>query len=140
MKLEFSRQIVEKYSKYEISWKSDQWEPSCSTLTNGLYEANSRFFNFANVHPPPPQKKAGVAGSDRTWRVTWRAEAVLPRHCGVKLAEKNKALVSTKCDVRVECESRNIYLGGRFQETRVAASQMSNNVSSLILLLFMALL
>ena len=58
---------------------------------------------------------------------------------GVKLAKK-KALVSTECDVRVGCESRNIYFGGRFQETSVAASQMPTNVSSLIFLLFMALL
>ena len=39
--------------------KSDQWDPSCSTRTDGLDEANSRFFNFANVpRIPPPQKKS----------------------------------------------------------------------------------
>jgi len=34
MKSEFSRQIYEKYSNTKISWKSDQWEPSCSVRTN----------------------------------------------------------------------------------------------------------
>jgi hypothetical protein len=52
MKLEFSRQIFEKILKYKISWKSVQWEPSCSVWTDGRTdrndEANSRFFRFAN--------------------------------------------------------------------------------------------
>jgi len=105
--------------------------------TDGTDEANSRFFNFANA---PKKKIQHVAGSERAW-VTWQADAVLPRHSGVKLAKKKKkALVSTKCDVCVGCESRNIYLGGRFQETSVAAaSPMPTNVSSIILWLFMAL-
>jgi len=30
MKLEFSGQILEKYSDNQISWKSVHWEPSCS--------------------------------------------------------------------------------------------------------------
>jgi len=33
-KLKFSRQVFEKYS-YQISWKSVQWESSCSIRTDG---------------------------------------------------------------------------------------------------------
>jgi len=42
MKLEFSRQIFEKL-KYNISWKSFQWEQSCSMWTDGLDEAKRHF-------------------------------------------------------------------------------------------------
>jgi hypothetical protein len=39
--------------KYQISWKSAQWEPSCSMHKDGWLdrneEANSRFCNFANM-------------------------------------------------------------------------------------------
>ena len=35
MKLAFSRQIFEKPLKYQISWKSAHWEPSCSMRTDG---------------------------------------------------------------------------------------------------------
>ena len=35
MKLEFSRHIFEKILKYQISWKSVQWEPSFSVRTDG---------------------------------------------------------------------------------------------------------
>jgi len=31
---------------YQISWKSVQWEPSCSMRTNGHDEANSRISQF----------------------------------------------------------------------------------------------
>ena len=37
-----------KIMKYQISWKSVQWEPSCSMRTDG-HEANNRFSNFANA-------------------------------------------------------------------------------------------
>ena len=33
-------------SKYKISWKSVQWEPSYSMRTDGQYEANRRFSQF----------------------------------------------------------------------------------------------
>jgi len=50
MMLEFSGQIVERYSKYQISWKSVQWEPSYSMWTDGRTdrhdEANSLFSQF----------------------------------------------------------------------------------------------
>ena len=40
--------------RYKISWKSDQWEPSCSLPTNVQTdrhaEANSRFAQFLNAH------------------------------------------------------------------------------------------
>jgi len=35
MKLEFSRQIFEKILKYQITWKSANWETSCSRRTDG---------------------------------------------------------------------------------------------------------
>jgi len=34
---------IRKIFKYQISWKSVHWEPSCSMRTDGHYEANSRF-------------------------------------------------------------------------------------------------
>jgi hypothetical protein len=36
----------QKILKYQISWKSVQWEPSCSKRTNRRDEANSRFLQF----------------------------------------------------------------------------------------------
>jgi S-adenosylmethionine/arginine decarboxylase-like enzyme len=41
MKFELSQQIFEKL-KYQISWKSVQWEPSCSMQTDNQDEDNSR--------------------------------------------------------------------------------------------------
>jgi len=35
MKLELSRQIFGKIVKYQITWKSVNWEPSCSMWTDG---------------------------------------------------------------------------------------------------------
>jgi hypothetical protein len=34
MKLKFSRNILKKYSKYQVSWKSFRWEPSCYMRTD----------------------------------------------------------------------------------------------------------
>jgi hypothetical protein len=49
MKLEFSQQIFKKYS-YQISWKSIQWEPSCSIHMDGWtethYDPNNCFLQF----------------------------------------------------------------------------------------------
>jgi hypothetical protein len=54
MKLEFSRQIFEKYSNNHISWKSIQWEPSCTMRAEGQMgrhnEANCHFSQFCE-HP-----------------------------------------------------------------------------------------
>jgi len=41
----FSRDL-RKILKYQIPWKSVQWEPSCSMRTDGHDEANSRFSEF----------------------------------------------------------------------------------------------
>ena len=50
MKLEFSRQIFLEIHGYEILLKSVQWEPSCTTRTDGQTdrhdEANSHFRQF----------------------------------------------------------------------------------------------
>jgi hypothetical protein len=48
MNLEFSRQIFEKIHKHQISWKSVQWEPSCSMRTDRHDEGNSRFLQFCD--------------------------------------------------------------------------------------------
>ena len=55
IKREFSRQIFEKFPKYQISWKSVQWEPYCSMRIDGrtdgqndvtkLIEASRNFAN-----------------------------------------------------------------------------------------------
>jgi len=49
MKLEFSQQLFEKYSKYKILWKSVQREPNFSMRTDRHDEANNRFSHFANA-------------------------------------------------------------------------------------------
>ena len=57
MKSEFSQHIFKKIQKYQISWKSVHWEPSCSMQThvwmdgqtNGHDKANSHFCNFGNA-------------------------------------------------------------------------------------------
>jgi len=46
MKLELSRQIFERFFKYQISWKSFQSEPSCSMRTDRHDDANNRFSQF----------------------------------------------------------------------------------------------
>ena len=43
MKLEFSRQILEKRPNYHVLSKSFQWEPSYPMRMDGRDEANSRF-------------------------------------------------------------------------------------------------
>jgi len=46
MKLEFSRLIFEKYCKYQISWKSVQWEARCSIRTDMTNLIVAYFRNF----------------------------------------------------------------------------------------------
>jgi hypothetical protein len=51
-KLEFFRQIFEKTRKYQISWKSVQWEPSCSMQTDGrtdMTKLKVAFHKFAKA-------------------------------------------------------------------------------------------
>jgi len=51
-KLEFSRQTAEKSSKYQISWKSIQCEPSCSMRTDrwtAMPKLIVTFRNFVNT-------------------------------------------------------------------------------------------
>jgi hypothetical protein len=47
MKVEFSRQTFRQVLKYKISWKSVQWEPSCSMRTD-VTKLKVAFRNFAN--------------------------------------------------------------------------------------------
>ena len=54
MKLESSRQIFEKYSKYQILWKYFRWEQSCSLRKEGgrterQDEINSRVSKFCEL-------------------------------------------------------------------------------------------
>ena len=57
MKFEFSPQILDEYSKYQISWKYVQWEPSFSMLTSDEHEtdvqgeAKSRFSQYREHAP-----------------------------------------------------------------------------------------
>jgi hypothetical protein len=60
MELEFSPQISEKFSKYEIPWKFFQWEPS-SISTDRLTDIKLivAFRNFVNE--PQNNDKNGIA-------------------------------------------------------------------------------
>ena len=49
MALEFSRQIFEKVLKYQVSWKSVQWEPSCSTWADGGADKTKLIVAFRNT-------------------------------------------------------------------------------------------
>jgi hypothetical protein len=52
MKLEFCRQCFEQLLKYHMSWKSVQWEPSCSMRTDGQTDMTKLIVavrNFANA-------------------------------------------------------------------------------------------
>ena len=61
MKLEFSRYIFEKELKYQVSYKSVQWEPSCSMRRDGHDEANNRFSQFTRnfISSTPVTEKCG---------------------------------------------------------------------------------
>ena len=48
MKLEFSRQFFRKILKYQISWKSIQWKPSCPIRTD-MTKLIVAFRKFANA-------------------------------------------------------------------------------------------
>jgi len=48
MKLEFSQEIFEKILKYQILWKSGQWEPSCSIRTDARTEEQMDRYDEAN--------------------------------------------------------------------------------------------
>jgi hypothetical protein len=45
-KIEFSRKIFEKIFKYQVSWKSFQWELSCSMKKNRYEKPIVDFRNF----------------------------------------------------------------------------------------------
>jgi len=52
MKLEFSQLIFEKYSKYQISRKSNQWDLSCPKQTDwqtNVMKLRDAFRNFENM-------------------------------------------------------------------------------------------
>jgi len=72
MKLEFSRQILEKQLRYLILWISVQWEPSCSMLT-GNTKPVVAFRNFANS----PTMKVEIDGTDKTKWELWSSCKIL---------------------------------------------------------------
>ena len=59
----FSRDFI-KILRYQISWKSVQWEPSCSMMTDGRTgrddEADSRFSQFCEFAPKNPRNSTHV--------------------------------------------------------------------------------
>jgi hypothetical protein len=63
MELQFSRQIWENSHKNQISRKSVQWEPSCSTWTE-LTKLIAAFLTFANA-PHFPQTTKGNNATQR---------------------------------------------------------------------------
>ena len=60
MKPEFSRQILKKLSKYQISWKSVQLEASCHTRTDGHTDRYYEVIAFRNFACVPTQKSHDV--------------------------------------------------------------------------------
>jgi hypothetical protein len=56
IKLEFSRQTFEKYSKNELSWKSDHWKPSCSTREGGKTNMTQLTVAVRNLVCAPTRK------------------------------------------------------------------------------------
>ena len=91
MRPEFSQQIFEKKLKCQISWKSVQWEPSCSMWTDGQTDGQKgmtklivAFCNFANAPKDDMEnyvrKKGTVNWRDiagQSW-IKEREAAVLP--------------------------------------------------------------
>jgi len=65
MKLEFSRQIFGKIFKYQISWKSFQWEPSCSIRTDGRTEVTNLIVAFRNFAKAP--KNPSICSELKMW-------------------------------------------------------------------------
>jgi hypothetical protein len=60
--------------KYQVSSKSVQWEPSCSMRTDGHYEANSRFSQFANT---PNNGKVAPVNDKKTYRWSGGTDALI---------------------------------------------------------------
>jgi len=56
MKLEFSQQFIQKIHKYQISWKSVQWEPSSSTRTDRRTDMKKLVVVFRNFLHMPTNK------------------------------------------------------------------------------------
>ena len=75
MKLKLSRQIFEKL-KYQISWKSVQWQPNCSMRTDGrtvmtkLMVAFRNIANAPNNEAPIPLPYAAIYGTNLHWSIT----------------------------------------------------------------------
>ena len=53
MKHEFSRQIKKKTLKFKISWKSLQWDPSCSLRADRQTDMKNRIVAFRNFLNAP---------------------------------------------------------------------------------------
>jgi hypothetical protein len=56
-KLEFSRRIFRWILKCQISWKSVQWEPSCSMRTDGRTDMTNLIVAFRNIVNAPKCSK-----------------------------------------------------------------------------------
>jgi hypothetical protein len=70
MKLEVFPTDYLKVLKYQISWKSGQWDPSCSMRTYGQTDVTKliiAFRNFANA----PKSRSSIPG-----RTVWATQAI----------------------------------------------------------------
>ena len=56
MKIEFARKSFPKILKYQISWKSIQWEQSCSMRTDWRTVKTSLIVDFGNIAKAPKDR------------------------------------------------------------------------------------
>jgi hypothetical protein len=81
MKIEFSWREFRKILRYKISWKSVQWESSCSMRTDRHYEAKCRFSQFSERDEQELTQPAASQGlpASRAMRETssWRWPCII---------------------------------------------------------------
>jgi hypothetical protein len=122
--LEFSWQIFEKFSN-QISWKSVQWEPSCSMWADGWMDKQTdtmklivAFRNFANAHK-------NATWQDRQWLF-----------CELQCAE----IICLVCIYHINCFfsmfiktelSVILYLNMKVQRKHCALKEMFTSLSKL---------
>jgi hypothetical protein len=90
-----------KIRKYQISWKSVKWKPSCCSQTDRHDEANSLFRNSANVAKNDPAIDKPLRHGNE---FTLRRLCVIPVFCNIthKLISKFRPHLSCTLHCAVE--------------------------------------